>query len=357
MSRLFILVFAFQNYGMAQIGPEKFWQHYDTTNSLLQDNMIADIAFDTEGKAWASTYSGSIQYLENGQWKTLIRNHEGWGAPMSIIDIGNKQFMTIGYVGEVLIINHKTLHYHYVATPDGLQFTKGIFTQNHHILLAATVNGRGALYNFNDGHFESILSTNSDPFCITEKPGSGILLSTRNSLYQFAFKHGHYVLENEKREVPAYYSIVYDDSNRFWATSFPEMNLYHNYNDSNYLIKNIPESAFYNFNGKWKYCAHKIKVLSDSTLAMVTQFGAHILIQDSGIWKAYTLPIANDEFDGIQCITDKGDGNIWIGTWHHGIYVIPKKYLSLLPIYKNTHPSNPNQNQTNPNRVNHLYQD
>lgn len=310
----------------------KTWIHYDTANSNLKANEISDIAFDSQGRVWVCTYSNQIQCFEESTWKNKRPiTIETEGNPQTFIPGNDHLFYIIGKVGYLQILNPFNHNIREVKGPSRVQFTRGICLPNGSLLLGGTTGHGGLLYAYDKSKFILLESFDSDIFSFTKVNDNTIWISYRNGTKELEIKNEKYNLKSKLFCNKTFYNIEIINKDSIYGSTFPDMQVYALSADTWNKISQISEGIYYDFNGSWQYCSHKVFTLSDGRLGFCTQFGAHIALLDSGVWKCYSLPIPNNEFDGIQCVKENKDGVLFVGTWRHGVYCIDKDDLLLLP--------------------------
>lgn len=325
----------------------KTWIHYDTSNSNLKANEISDLTFDSNGRVWICTYSNHIQCFDKSTWIqkdaiTITTN----GYPQTFIEGKDELIYVIGKIGYLQILDPIKLKINEIKVPEGVQFTRGICLRNGSLLLGGVNGNAGKLYTYSKSKFKLVGSFYSDIFSLTEINDSCVWISFRNGTKELKIKNETYTINTEPFCEKSFYNIEIINKDSAIGSTFPDMHVYVLSADTWNKVSQISEAIFYDFNGSWQYCSHKVFTLSDGRMGMYTQFGAHIALLDSGRWKCYSLPIPNTEFDGIQCIKENRDGMLWVGTWHHGVYCIDKENLAQLPQSKLVKRIKPKQNQS-----------
>ncbi|MCC7298245.1 MAG: hypothetical protein IT244_07930 [Bacteroidia bacterium] len=314
---LSISVVRAQNYSQYQ------WTVYDTANKSVSDNFICDIVFDKQGTAWVTTGGLSLNKYANGKWvtvksKTADSLVNGWFKKIIIQPSG--EFLILGVPGKLTFYNPINNKWRYENNPDNVQFLQGAINKNGNILLGGNTSRGGCLFEYSKNSFHLLQDTLGDIFTIQMVENDNALVSFRNGTFRY-FKNpnGTYSKLANKISNLAFYSLKKDHNNTIWGTSFSPMKLQYFSNNEWYAVNNIPESVYYDFNGSWQYCSHTLNMLNNGNKIMGTQFGAHLAIEVADTWQTFHLPIL--EFDGVATVTVAPDSSIWVGTWHHGIYV------------------------------------
>lgn len=332
MLRTFLLLaFCLLNYlsSFSQNLDSAAWTRFYKDNTPLERNHIRHMVTDTTGRVWVTTDGRGLYHYYKGKWGTLIHisdESEGWMN--QFIALQNGHYLICGIRGKLVDLDPYKLTYSYIPAPANQLFMSGVEASDGTVFLGGSNPTPGELWTYKNHKFDLLEYPASDPFTAFKDSDNSVIVSFRNGNKRYEKKGNKWVASDISGST-CYQLLKYD--NRLYCTSYPNVQL-EMYDDSQWItLNNLPAAINYNFNGISKYCAHKMAVSGSGRLILVTQFDPNIAILDSGKWRAWAAPVPKGEFDGIQCVMTDRHGNIWVGTWNHGIYMIAEKELLKLP--------------------------
>lgn len=302
------------------------WTFYNTENKCVQHNFITDIEFDAQGRAWVATSNFGLNYYDNKGWhvvKPVLPDSLvfGWFHDLAFID---DQTLAIGgIVGKLVIYHLNSNTWEYVDIPQSsLQAMEVCKVPDNGLLLGGTQG----LVLYRNGSFKSLLREDAGVMGLSPHGDDAVDVSTGRSTYRYRFSKNLGVGSTRSSHVcdAALYRTAVDGKGRQWAAAFTGLNLMYRKDSGWVKADNIPQTAYYNFNGSWQFTAHELAVLTDGRLLAGSQFGAHLIVNNDNDWEVYSVPL-DGEFDGINRIVVAPDSSIWLATWHHGVVVFSHK--------------------------------
>ena len=188
------------------------------------------------------------------------------------------------------------------------------------------LGGTQGLVLYRNGSFKSLLREDAGVMGLSPHGDDAVDVSTGRSTYRYRFSKnlGAGLIRSSHVCDAALYRTAKDGKGRLWAAAFTGLNLMYRKDSGWVKADNIPQTAFYNFNGSWQFTAHELGVLPDGRLLAGSQFGAHLIVNNDNDWEVYSVPL-DGEFDGVNRIVVAPDSSIWLATWHHGVVVFSHK--------------------------------
>jgi ligand-binding sensor domain-containing protein len=353
---IFLFVFLGAVSSHAQPLHEYAWTFYDTSNRSVQNNFITDIEFDSQGRAWVSTANYGLNYYDNHGWhhiKPVVPDSLVYGWFNDLVFI-NDQTLAIGGIPGILVLYHlKSNHWEYLRIPrSSIQAMEMVGLPGNALLLG----GNQGLMHFKNGVFSTIRGVDNGVMGISLHEEKWVDIHAGDGTFRYSIPDDGSPRLKFKSKLTdlAFYRTAVDGKGRLWATSFSGLNV-HLKTDTGWIKStNIPQSAFYNFNGSWQFTAHEMAVLPDGRIMAGSQFMPHLIVNNEVDWETYMVPI-KEKFDGINKIVVAPDSSIWIATWYDGVAVFShknnKKHKKVI-LPPPAMSIDPRQQQPDPNQIN-----
>ncbi|MEK0420397.1 MAG: hypothetical protein RLZZ161_248 [Bacteroidota bacterium] len=335
---------------------EYAWTFYDTANKSVQNNFITDIEFDSKGRAWVSTANYGVNYYDERGWhhiKPVVPDSlvYGWFNDMVFI---NDETLAIGGIPGILVLYHlKSNHWEYLRIPhSSLQAMEICGLPGNALLLG----GNQGLMHFKNGVFSTIRGVDNGVMGISLIHDNFVDVHAGDGTFRYSLPvDGSPRLKFKTRLTDmAFYRTAVDGKGRLWASAFSGLNLYCKKDSGWVKTTNIPQTAYYNYNGSWQFTAHELAVLPDGRMMAGSQFMPHLIVNNEADWETYMVPIKG-KFDGINKMVVAPDSSIWIATWYHGVAVFShknhKKHKKIV-LPPPAMSIDPRQQQPNPGRIN-----
>ncbi len=298
------------------------WKFYNTSNSIIKNNMISEILFDTEDNAWVTTNSQGLYKYDGIEWEQFPfpKDWQQTGWLNSIyLDPQGKMWIA-GCPGYLLTFDTRKKQWDRIEFPEGQPWKIKANSKGVMLIGVHTQTEKGMLYQYKNQKFTLLEDKHGDPFDIFIQENGDAIASFRKGSYTYALQSdGSYENVGKKFFKHPIYEFDSDSKGDLWATSYNTQYLHHYKNERWNIIPDAPKKIYYDFNGKYKYVVHNVLVLPDDRALITTQFNASIAMYNGTTWEAYNLPLTMN--DGIGRVRLAPDGSIWCATWKNGIYI------------------------------------
>ena len=268
------------------------WHYYDTVNSPLTSMNITSLTIDEEKNVWINTPDEYIIKISNGgTWDQLEESDEFQDNPI--------------------------LQYRIEGVLDGI-----IHKNNRGVaLIGATLpaNNMNNLYQLDKkGTLIPLLDTYGPLLDIHIDKDGDAYVAFHDGLYHYKMqKDGTYSNLPKFISNHRYRDIVCDKDGHVWGVCETD-GYVHQYDGKLKVYTQGPSALYTEIEGKNRYTAKNIILLSDGRILISTRNTTGIAVYNGENWKGYKaeLPYSSDE---INEIVEGPDGSIWCSTSMSGV--------------------------------------
>lgn len=322
MRVLIVILFAWFVPAKAQEFDLWRWVHLDTGKGQLPTEHIRDMIQDKEGKIWVLTMGPKLMVYENQKCAEVTLPNQSadksWWAHFTAMPDG--EILIAGEAGKLYFLNPVRKSIRGVSIPSALPFYHSA-VWNNSLWLGGYDNGRGVLYQYNNGKLTMECQLTDDIFSLTPD-GDRLWMSCRGGTFTLDAKKPRTWKHPVSFSHLCFYNIIKDRNQKIWGTCYPDLLLYSLEDSFMKQVITDSMSSYVVYAGQRQVTPYQLILLNDGRLGTATQFGLNFLVQVADSWHGYSIPVHHNEFDGVQCMKQMADGSIWFGTWYHGIYVL-----------------------------------
>ncbi len=330
---------------IGQIEVDTSWVNFNKSNSPLPENYISDIEFDDSGNAWLAVWGGGLVKLsaDRAHWK--IYNAKNSGLDNNLITrmaFDQNGTLWLGTDGDL-------------SRFDGRQWDRLQLPAEENIVMCVEVDLQNrvwvgtydqGLYRYDGKQLKKVWggrkSMESGVNDIAFDTTGNVWIATRIGILRYD-RTGNWTLfnaENSGLLNDPYYQIEVDGKNRVWAATYPPGNFsmydgtWHNYTEPK--PAGIPDREF---PGNYIYSMY---MMSDHQILSGSQYHGALAFFDAIKNEIYKIPTPLSDSDmGVSSVEADRKGNIWVGSWKHGLFILDnpepkvrKTYLDSLAMGK-----------------------
>lgn len=296
------------------------WTNYNTDNSPLPDNFVSDIAFGKDGSVWIGTWGGGLVHLKDGKW--IIFNEDNSGLPNNLInniamdDEGVLWLATDGDICRFDGTNWKTIR---LPADQNIALTIEVDHQGD-IWIGTYDQG---LYKYDGrsvrkkwgGYKDMDFGVNDIAF---DKDNT-LWMATRIGILKYeADKWKLYDTSNSVLTSNLFYQLDMDSKGNLWAATYPPGN-FAKWDGKKWEMFEEPippGQSKQRFPGNYIY---SMLVNQYDDILSGSQFHGSLALFNGIEMEGIATPLPPSEM-GVSSLEEDADGNIWVGSWKHGLY-------------------------------------
>jgi ligand-binding sensor domain-containing protein len=327
MYKTCILVFLFSGFtafGQSNISliTDTAWANYTKSNSGLPDNFVSDIEFDKNGVAWVSTWGGGLVKMDGDNW--TIYNKDNSGLPNNLIN--HMQFDGNGVLwlatdGDVAKFDGQSWNVLRLPADENIALTLEI---DHNNVLWIGTYDQG-LYRYDGkqlkkmwgGYKQMDFGVNDIVF----DKNNILWMATRIGIFSYDGKTWkQYNKETSALKNDMFYQLSIDSKGRLWAATYPTGNfgVYENGQWTNY-DEPLPDGmGKKEFPGNYIYA---MIITEDDDILTGSQYHGALALYNGIEMEGIATPLSDEEM-GVSSINVDPQGNIWVGSWKNGLFVL-----------------------------------
>lgn len=296
------------------------WTNYNTENSPLPDNFVSDIEFAHDGSAWIGTWGGGLVHFKDGDWK--IYNKDNSALPNNLVnhiaqdEEGVLWLATDGDICRFDGVNWKTIRLpadqNIALTieidPEGNKWI-GTYDQGLYKYDGKSVRKMWGGYKSMDFGVNDIVFDREQ----------NLWMATRIGILKYVNKQWTlYDTTNSNLTSNVFYQLDLDSEGNIWGATYPPGN-FGVWNGSEWSMYEEPIPAGRSkqrFPGNYIYA---MLVNKYDDILGGSQFHGALALFNGIEMEGIATPLPPSEM-GVSSLEEDHEGNIWVGSWKHGLY-------------------------------------